>query len=178
MPFTLFDLAVVLVIVASTLLAMFRGLAREALTVLAWAGAIAIAWYGFEAVQGVAQQTIDTPWLADTAALIVVFVVPLILLKIVAAVLAEQIPTGWVGRVDRSAGALFGAARGFLIVAAGYLVMGLVMSPEQQPGWVRDARLLPYVQDAARLLQGVLPEPAEPGDGAAAALSEQEAMGA
>lgn len=170
-PFTLFDLAVVAVVLLSTLLAMLRGMVREALTVAAWLGAIAIAWYGFTAVQAIAQQTIETRWLADAAALVVVFVVPLIVLKVLAVMLAELLPAGWVGRLDRAAGALFGVARGLLIVAGGYLGLTLLVEPDQQPQWVQDARLLPYVQEAARLLQGVLPEPAD-GDAAAAAGGE------
>ena len=45
--FTLFDVAVVAVILLSTLLAFVRGAIREMLTIVAWLGAIALAWYGF-----------------------------------------------------------------------------------------------------------------------------------
>jgi membrane protein required for colicin V production len=158
--FTLFDLAVVAVILISALLSLVRGLVREALTVAAWLGAIAFAWWAFLPVQGFARETIETPWLVDAATLIIVFVLPLVTLKVLAVVLAEQLPEGWFGRLDRGLGAAFGALRGALIVCAGYLGLTLVMAPERQPEWVRDARSLPYVQDGAALLQRLLPAPA------------------
>ncbi|HEX6144309.1 MAG TPA: CvpA family protein [Geminicoccaceae bacterium] len=171
---TWFDLAVVAVVLISTLLALLRGAVREALTIAAWIGAAALGWYAFEPAQGVAKETIATPWIADVAALIVVFVVPLIILKVLAAVVVEQLPRGWFGHLDRALGALFGLLRGGLIVAAGWLGLTLLIAPEQLPPGLTQARLLPYVQDAAALLQRWLPEPAEGEARAAGAAAQVE----
>ncbi|MDX1541499.1 MAG: CvpA family protein [Geminicoccaceae bacterium] len=157
---TWFDAVLVAVVLISTLLAWVRGAVREMLTIAAWLGAGAIAWMTFIPVQGVAKETIETPWLADTAALVVVFVVPLVVLKVLAAVLAEQLPEGWIGHVDRSLGALFGLARGVLIVVAGWLGLSLLIETDRLPAGIVEARSLPYVQEGARLLERLLPEPA------------------
>lgn len=168
---TWFDAAVAGVILLSTLLAWARGAVREALTVAAWLGAGIIAWFGFMPVQRVAKSTIETPWLADTAALVVVFVVPLVVLKVLATVLAERLPRGWTRHLDRGVGALFGLVRGVLIVALGWLGLSLLIEPERLPTGVIEARSLPYVQDGARLLQRWLPEPAASGDVARGGLA-------
>ena len=166
--FTLFDIVVVLVVAVSALFAWLRGAVRETLTIAAWLGAIAVAWWSFGAVQAFAQRTIETPWLADAGALVLVLVVPLILFKILAVVIAEQLPRGWFGRVDQGLGFLFGLLRGAVIVSAALLGLGLVLAPERQPQWVREGQLLPYVQDGAALLQRLLPRPAEAAASAAA----------
>lgn len=166
--FTLFDIIVVVVVVVSALLAWVRGAVREVLTIGAWLGAIAVAWWGFGPAQAFAQRTIETPWLADAAALVAVLVVPLIVFKILAVVIAEQLPAGRFGHVDQGLGLVFGLVRGALIACAALLAMGFVLGPDRQPGWVREGWLLPYVQEGAALLQRLLPQPAEAAAGAAA----------
>lgn len=161
LPLTIFDLGVLAVVILSALLSLARGATREALTIAGWLGAFVVAYYGFGPVQEVAQRTIDRDWLADAAALVVVFVVPLIVFKAVGAIIAEHVQGGWPGRLDRWAGVIFGALRGIVIVCIAYLGLGIVIEPEQQPAWIRDAVFLPYVQDGALLLRDILPDSAD-----------------
>jgi membrane protein required for colicin V production len=158
---TWFDAAVAGIVLVSTLLAWVRGAVREFLTIAAWVGAGVFAWHAFVPVQALAKETIETPWIADTAALIVVFVVPLVVLKVLAAVLAEQLSQGWAHSLDRGVGALFGLARGALIVIAGWLGISLLVEPERLPAGVTEARSLPYVREGARWLEHLLPEVAD-----------------
>lgn len=157
LPLTLFDLAAVGVVVVSALLALVRGATREALTVTAWLGAFAVAWYGFAGARDVAQRTIETDWLADVAALAVVFLVPLIVLKAVGAVVAEQVRGSRLGPLDRWIGIGFGAVRGVLIVCLVYLGLSIVVAPDRHPGWVQEAASLPYVREGAAFLQRLVP---------------------
>ena len=155
---TLFDAAVLLVVSLSVVVSLARGMTREALAIASWIGAGVVAWYAFADVRELARQTIESPWLADIAAFCVVFVVPLIAFKLVAAVLADRLPGGRVALVDRAAGAAFGAARGAVIVCAVYLGLSVVLAPDQQPVWIRQALVLPYVKEGAGLLQRFVPE--------------------
>lgn len=166
LPLTGFDLVVLAVIVLSGLFAFLRGLTREAMTIAAWIGAIAVAYYGFGPARDLARQTIETDWLADVAALVIVFLVPLILFKVIGMVLADRMPEGRLGSVDRWLGALFGVARGALIVCVVYLGLGIAFGPEGRPGWIERGVLVPYVREGAVWLAGLLPEAAgvEPGD--------------
>ncbi len=170
---TLFDLAVLLVIGISVLVSLARGATREALAIASWTGAGALAWYGFDDVRELARKTIESPWLADIAAFCVVFIVPLIAFKLVAAMLADRLPGGRVAVADRVAGAAFGAARGAVIVCAVYLGMSVVLAPEEQPAWVRQALVLPYVKEGAGLLQRFVPEDLARNGRAAADIARQ-----
>ena len=132
LPLTAFDVAVLLIVGISGLLALVRGATREALTMAAWVGA-----------------------------LVVVFVVPLIAFKTVAAVLSDHVSEGGFGMADRLVGMVFGVVRGAAIVCALYLGVGILIEPDQQPSWMTRAALLPYVREGAGMLQDLLPADAE-----------------
>jgi membrane protein required for colicin V production len=155
---TAFDIAAIAVIGLSVLVAFLRGFLRETLTIITWFGAGVAAYFAFPYVRELARRTIETAWFADAAALCVAFVVPLIALKVAAAVVADHIPGGTLGTIDRLAGLAFGAARGAIVVCAAYLGLVVLVAPEEQPEWVKDALILPYVKDGAALLTRWLPD--------------------
>lgn len=155
---TAFDVAALAVIALSVLVAFLRGFMRESLTIITWLGAGVAAYFAFPYARELARRTIETEWLADAAALCVVFVVPLIGLKVAAAVAADHIPGGTLGTVDRLAGLAFGAVRGAVVVCAAYLGLVILVAPEEQPEWVKDALILPYVKDGAALLTRLIPD--------------------
>jgi membrane protein required for colicin V production len=157
LPLTTFDLVALGVIALSVLVGLLRGVIRETLTIVVWVGAGLVAFYAFPYARELARRTIETEWMADAAALCVVLVVPLIAFKVAAAAATDHIPDGTLGPVDRFAGALFGAARGALLVSAAYLGLTVLVDPEDHPVWVKNALILPYVKDGAALLSGFMP---------------------
>ena len=157
-PLTAFDLAALAVIGLSVLIGFLRGVIKETLTIATWVGAGVVAFYTFPYGRELARRTIETEWLADAAAICVLFVVPLIALKVAAEVVADHIPGGTLGTVDRFAGAAFGAARGAVVVSVAYLGFAILVAPEDHPEWVKEALILPYVKDGAALLSRLMPE--------------------
>lgn len=155
---TAFDIGALIVIGLSVLVAVVRGAVRETLSLASWIGAAVIAYYGFGYARDLARQTIETDWLADAAALTMVFIVPLVGFKIVAAVLADHLPGGTVGVIDRTAGLAFGVARGAVIVSAAYLGLSLAIEPAEHPVWIQEAMVLPYVREGAELLNRFVPD--------------------
>jgi membrane protein required for colicin V production len=157
-PLTTFDLAALAVIALSVLVGFLRGLIRETLTIVTWIGAAVLAYFAFPYARELARRTIETEWMADAAALAVVFLVPLIVIKVAAASALNHIPDGTLGAIDRFAGAAFGAARGAVLVSAAYLGLTILVAPEDQPEGVKRALILPYVKDGAVLLSRLMPE--------------------
>lgn len=175
MQLTGFDVAVLAVIVLSAMFSLFRGVVREALTIAAWVGAFAAAYYGFGHVRELAKRTIEQDWMADVAALAVVFLIPLIVLKAVGAVLADHVQSSRLRPVDRWAGVAFGLARGVFIVCVAYLGLSMVVEPDRQPDWIKNAASLPYVEGGARLLQRLVPQ-ADDADATAGAQTFEPAI--
>ncbi len=158
MSLTVFDMAVLFIVGASALLALARGLVRESLSIIVWGIAAAIAFMAFPQVRVLIGDYIPNIWIGDAVTLVVVFIAPLVCLKIVAMVIADTMPRGIFGSIDHICGAAFGLARGALLVSLAYLGLNLVNKPENHPAWIQEAQLLPYVSEGAELLAGLVPE--------------------
>ena len=156
--FTIFDIAVVGVIALSALLALARGAVREVLGLASWIGAVFVALKTYAQARPFVATYIQEPLLADVATAILVFLLPLILFRIAASVIANLVSAASLGGLDRLLGLAFGVFRGALIVCAAYLVLSMLMVPERQPVWIQEAHLLPQVREGAFMLTRVLPE--------------------
>lgn len=152
------DGVILAVLAVSALLALLRGLVHEVLGIAAWAGAIAAALLLRPQVAALLDPHVDPPWLADALATGGVFLVVLIPLKLIVAAVARRVQDSVLGGTDRMLGLAFGAARGAVLVAAAYILGGMVLpATERWPEPVRDARTLPFVVDAATWMVSLLP---------------------
>jgi membrane protein required for colicin V production len=155
---TTFDIGVIVVVLLSTLFAFARGLIRELIAVVSWVGAAVVAWYAFEPARPYMQDVVGEGLVADGLTVAVVFLVPLIALKVVGAAFARAVALVGLGGVDRLLGGVFGVARGALIVCLAYVGIDLLMAPDDRPDWLRNARTLPYVQDGVVRLRELVPD--------------------
>lgn len=162
MSLTAFDVIAIAVIGLSTLLALGRGFVREVFALLAWVGAVAAAIYAFPLLQPMLREAIAEPTIADVATAALAFIVPLIALRVLGGMIASALSGFGFGGLDRLLGLVFGLARGALVVCLAYLALGFVFGDEsQQPAWIRDARVTPYVRQGAAELRTLLPEGSE-----------------
>ena len=150
MQLTLFDILVLVVIGLSALAAMMRGAVREVLALVSWVGA-AVAAFLLHATWRPGWS--DRWWRAMRWPVAWrrrrVFVVVLIALKLLSGMVAGSIDGQRLGTLDKLLGLVFGAARGVLVVCVAYLVGSLLIKPELQPAWVRDAYLIAPIQEGA-----------------------------
>jgi membrane protein required for colicin V production len=162
------DLAVVAVALISGLLGLARGFVRESLGVGAWVGAGYLAVKTAPLVRDKFTEWLGSPDLGNPVAHTVMFLVMLIILSLIAGWVGSLVQSVGLGGVDRSLGALFGVVRGFALVVVAYVLGGFVVAPDHWPESVGQARLRPYVADAAEWVTLQLPpayRPALPGTG-------------
>ncbi len=157
LPFTLLDLIVVAIVLLSALLALSRGFAREALTLVCWVGAGAVAYFAFTPLRPTVLQAVHNALVTDLVTAAIVFLIPLVVFKLVAGMLTRGIEESRLGFLDRALGLLFGVARGVLLVLAGWLVVTLVIKQERLPDWVQHAYLRPQIERGADMLATLLP---------------------
>jgi membrane protein required for colicin V production len=161
---TALDLFVVVVVLLSTLLALFRGMSREALMLLAWLGAAAAAWLGWPQVAPLLEPYIADPTIRTVAAIAIAFIVPLIVLLILAGMIASIIENSFLAPVDRLLGVVFGALRGAVLVLVTYFVLLFVFPPPDTPSWIREAVTRPWLDRGLRYAQSWAPQVPLPGD--------------
>lgn len=152
------DGVILAVLAVSALLALLRGLVHEVLGIAAWAGAVVAALLLRPEVTPLLEPHVDPPWLADALATGGVFLAVLIPLKLIVAAIARRVQDSMLGGTDRLLGLAFGAARGAALVAAAYILGGMVLpATDRWPEPVRDARSLPLVVDTATWMVSLLP---------------------
>jgi membrane protein required for colicin V production len=161
---TVLDLFVLVVVVLSTLLALFRGMTREALNLAAWLGAAAAAWLGWPQVEPLLEPYVADATFRMLAAIAIAFLVPLIVLIVVANMVASLIENSFLAPVDRALGIAFGAVRGLVLVLVTYLVLLFVFPPPAQPSWITEAQTRPWLDQGLRMAQSWAPKLPLPGE--------------
>ncbi len=126
---TAFDWLVPGVIVLSALAAYARGIVRSMMALVAWVVGLvaAVAWS--PAVGGMLPQLPEYPLVPYLIAFVLIFIAALVVGALIAWPLRAVIHGAGLGFVDRSLGALFGVARGVVLVMAFVLAAGLTTLP-------------------------------------------------
>lgn len=181
------DLAVLAIIALSAVFAFARGFVREALSIVAWAGAALLTLWGFGYVEGITARFVTTPLLAELVAGAGLFLVCLIGLTILTGFIARFVHSSTLSPIDRTLGLIFGVVRGAVLVSLAYLVLDISLPQTDRPVWIRDAKSEPFLAEGADMLRTVLPQSlqvksASAVDGAQRAIDQandaQRAMGA
>lgn len=153
-----FDIAVLAFVCLSGLFAAVRGLTREVLAIIAWAGAAYVAYRFYPYVLPFAQRHIDSEWVAEIATGAGLFVLALIVLSVLSHSLAQRVRTSPASGLDRLLGLVFGLARGMLVVCLLYAMADRTIFHETRPGWIERARVTPALQRGADYLVSLIPK--------------------
>jgi len=152
---TAFDWCVIGVVALSMLFAYIRGFTRELLALLAWVLGFAAA-LAFSPIVGAWLPDFGNPVARYLVAFAGIMLAAIILGALVAWPLSSVIRKSGLGFVDRFLGAIFGIARGAVVVLAFVLVAGITTLPRQE--WWQNAALAPPVVAAATTLAQWLPK--------------------
>ncbi|MDA0260654.1 MAG: CvpA family protein [Proteobacteria bacterium] len=157
LPISVADIVIVGVIVLAALLAFMWGFVRVVLVIVAWVGAALVSVFLFPDVRPFLREVIPLIWAADALTGVVIFVVALILFSIIADMIADAVRGTRIGFIDRALGFMLGGAIGVVLICAAYLGLNWLVETEEQPEWLRTARLLPMVNYGAGWLMKVVP---------------------
>ncbi|WP_374298987.1 CvpA family protein [Ferrovibrio sp.] len=143
LPVNIVDLIVIVVLLLSALLALFRGLVKEVLSVAGWVAALAATYFFFPFARDIARVYISNLYLYTAAAGAALFLPTLILCSLLTHWISERVRASFISAVDRSLGFLFGLARGALIVVVAWWVTDRLVPVPTQPAWLLEARTRP-----------------------------------
>lgn len=142
MAFTWVDWAIIAVIAISSLISLRRGFFKEALSLLTWIVAGAVAWMFGGALSEHLAGFVETPSMRVIAACALLFLVTLLVGALINFLIGELIRVTGLSGTDRFLGMVFGAARGALLVV---VLVGLCsLAPVQQDQWWQQSNLLPH----------------------------------
>lgn len=154
-----FDLILVAIMALSCLFAFFRGLVREVLSLVAWVGAAIVTLHYFPAAVDMIQPHFKNRTIGASVAILGIYIAALVCFSIVNIILLKTIKGGSAGMLDNLLGLIFGAFRGTMIIAFGFLVFGAMHVPESaEPEWLKTSLTRPYAEQGASVLKRLIPE--------------------
>jgi membrane protein required for colicin V production len=144
-PLSYLDIALLALAAISGLLAMYRGLGRELLSIISWIVGGAAGGYFYLYRQGFAtevtqQLSLPSPKIAQIGIAVLVGLITLIVVHLITARISDSILDSRIGVIDRSLGLVFGVVRAFLIVLIPYMFYQHFSPKESEhPDWVRQS---------------------------------------
>ena len=151
---TWFDFGVLIVLGVSLVISLFHGLIREMISLGGWVGGFILATLFGGRVAGLLPQSLSST-LSALVGFLLIFVGVLAISWIISLILSSAVRASGLGPADRALGAIFGLARGLIIVLVIVLLSGLTPLP-REPFW-REAVLSGPFETAALALRPFLP---------------------
>lgn len=149
------DWAIAAIVGLSTLVSLWRGFTREALSLLGWVAAfIAANLFASEVASGLTD-FISNVTARYIAAWLIVFIAVLVLVGLVATLMSQAVRATGLGPTDRLLGTIFGFARGVVIVMVLVFLVRELLPPRDQQ-WLHQAQLMPHVDALMDWARGTL----------------------
>jgi membrane protein required for colicin V production len=156
---TQFDLIVFALLAISAAVGFARGAMREIAALVALVTAAAAAIFTLAPASHFARRMVHPDWLAAAVALVVVFLVTYIVMRLIGLSVARQIQEArFIGALDRSVGLAIGLARGLIVLGALNLMFNAATPKDLQPHWIVGATTWPLAQNMGRLLTALAPQ--------------------
>ena len=175
---TYLDVALLAIIAVSGLVAMYRGFAREVLSILSWVTAGLALLYFIRSHRGLAEEVasqfsnpVQTAhvYIAQVALGAIIFLFVLIVVHLITSHISDTVLDSRVGAVDRILGLLFGMVRGFILVVIPYMFAVSFICKDgatralaqgcqagELPPWVQESRSLGLITETSGALYSVL----------------------
>lgn len=150
------DLGIVAVLLISAVVSLVRGFIREVFSILVWIAAAFAAFQVGESFAGALQPFIELPSVRFIVAFVAVFVVVLVVGGLISFLVGRMIEKTGLAPTDRMFGALFGLARGVVIVTLAVVLAR--PTPLSQDPWWRESQLLPRFERLADQGLSLLPD--------------------
>ena len=145
------DILALTLVAIGALLGFRRGFVAEALSLVAWAAAIAAVKFGHGAATALLRGFMSSASGASVLALVALFGVTFIVVKIVAQKMGDRTRRSILGPFDRVLGLGFGVLKGLLgatlLFMAGAFASDMIRRDgEPRPEWMTEARVYPLLR--------------------------------
>jgi len=176
---TFYDGVALLILAVSALAGFWRGGAKEIVSLFSFLLAGLVALLLLPVSGPIARGLMDPDWAGTALAVIVVFTLVSLLLKLLAHWLARSLQeSDHLGGADRMAGLGFGVVRALVLLGVIHLLFYAATPAGRIPSWYRQAKAYPAGAASARTLQLVLPEWAKIADRVAPVVERSVRKGA
>jgi len=152
---TLLDIAIVVVVLLSAVIGVLRGFIRETLSLIAWILAFWVAFAYSASTSALFDPYINSQALKVVAAFAGLFLLTLLVASIVSYLLYKLFAATGVTSTDRALGAVFGIARGVVLVALCLMLVGATALVKET--WWQQSLSVTYFKPLVLMLVDLLP---------------------
>ncbi len=139
------------------MIAIARGFTTEALSLVAWVGALFVTLQGHPILFPYVVDLVQPDFMASMITYAALGIVSLIIFKFIAGIIGKTIKESHIGALDRGLGVLFGIARGMLVISFAYLLTTPFFSADEYPDMFMEAKSRPLIEYGASVINSVNP---------------------
>ena len=150
------DYLIILVVLVSALIGVWRGFIREAFSLGTWVLAFWVSLFFSHPFAGLLQDVISEPSLRLGVAYLSLFIMTLLVGALVNHLASSLVKVTGLGGMDRMLGVIFGLARGVVVVVILVILAGLTPMPGDS--WWKHSFFIEYFEVLAIWSQGILPD--------------------
>ena len=156
---TQFDIFAGLIILVSALIGFMRGATREVVTAVSFIAAVAFSVLLLRDTNPMARHIVHSGWAATMVALVIVFLIAYIALRLLGGRLARGVrETEGFGTIDRTLGVGIGLVRALVVLGVFSLVYTTATPQARRPQWIEHAALYPLSAESGKLLLAFAPK--------------------
>lgn len=156
---TFFDIIASLILLVSAIVGFTRGATKELTTFVAFLLAAIISVAALRFTAPIARDIVHPDWAAVGAAIVLVFLVAYVLLRLIGNHFARSIQeTDGLGLLDRAVGVGFGLMRALVILGVFNLLFNMALAGTRPPEWTARSPFFPLSTAAGRILHAFAPD--------------------
>lgn len=152
------DIAILVIVGISALIALGRGLVKEVLSIVGWVLAGAAVIYLLPILNPFTLKYIESGWMAGIATAAFILIVFMIVWIYATAGVVGKIRTSKLSGLDRLLGLFFGIVRAFLLIVLMYILISWMMPVKSQPDLLRKSKYFQIAGNFAEPIEKLIPK--------------------
>ena len=152
------DIAILVIVGISALIALGRGLVKEVLSIVGWVLAGAAVIYLLLVLNPFTLKYIESGWMAGIATAAFILIVFMIVWIYATAGVVGKIRTSKLSGLDRLLGLFFGIVRAFLLIVLMYILISWMMPVKSQPDLLKKSKYFQIAGNFAEPIEKLIPK--------------------
>lgn len=152
------DIAILIIVGISALIALGRGLVKEVLSIVGWVLAGAAVIYLLPVLNPFTLKYIESGWMAGITTAAFILILFMIIWIYATAGVVGKIRTSKLSGLDRMLGLFFGVVRAFLLVVLMYILISWMMPVKSQPDLLKKSKYFQIAGNFAEPIEKLIPK--------------------
>lgn len=152
------DIAILIIVAISALIALGRGLVKEVLSIVGWVMSGVSVIYLLPVLNPYMMKYIEGGWMSGVVTASLIIIIFMIIWIYATAGVVGKIRTSKLSGLDRMLGLFFGVVRAFLLVVLMYILISWIMPVKSQPELFKKSKYFQIAGNFAEPIEKLIPK--------------------